>query len=459
MTFRGRLMAASMLTLAIGLGALLLIGNVLLRSRADAEQAGLLRARAETEIAALDVRGGRIVDREPPNDAVVDREAWLFDRNRLLEGPIEPHPALDEEAIALGLAGRATVVDAGEDSRLRAQPVVADGRRVGAVVVGISTTSVERLEQYVLVGSLVIAGLLLLGGYWAIRRAIDGALRPVAQMTNDAAAWSANDLDKRFDLGPRRDELTALAATLDALLARIAASRRHEQRLAAEIAHELRTPISRMRARAELALRAGPDAEEDHTRALESVVTEVDRLTSAIEALLAAGRREADPSHDSVDLVAIAREAEDVTVHAPEDLPPAEGDADIVRRALAPLLENAHRHARGRVELVLSASNGRVRITVLDDGPGVPPALGERAFNPGVRGDDDPDGGAGLGLPLARRLARSCGGDVTIGDDPGGCFVLELPSIARIDRPPAVAPPEPAPAPAPPPAGSRPGAS
>jgi signal transduction histidine kinase len=448
MTFRGRLMAASMLTLAVALGALLLIGNVLLRSRADAEQNGLLRARAEAEIATLDLRGGHVVDRKPSNEEVVDREAWLFDRDRLIEGPAEPHPALDRTALALGMAGRTAVVDGRDDTRLRAQPVLSDGRRVGAIVVGISTEPVERLEQYVLGGSIVIAALLMLGGWWAIRRTVDAALRPVAQMTTDAAAWSANDLDKRFALGPRRDELTGLAATLDGLLARIAASRRHEQRLAAEVAHELRTPISRMRARAELALRAGPDAEEDRTRALESVVTEVDRLTSAIEALLAAARREADPGGESVDLVAIAGEVEDVTVHSPDDLPAAEGDADTVRRALAPLVENAQRHARGGVELVLSASNGRVRIAVLDDGAGLSPELGERAFDPGVRGDES--GGAGLGLPLARRLARACGGDVTIGDGPGGCFVLELPSMGHVDRPTPAAPT---------PAGSRPGGS
>ena len=90
------------------------------------------------------------------------------------------------------------------------------------------------------------------------------------------------------------------------------------------------------------------------------------------------------------------------------------------------------RHARERVDLVLSASDGRVRVAVRDDGPGVTAALGERVFDPGVRGSDH-DGGAGLGLPLARRLARSCGGDVTLGAGPGGCFVLELPAIAAAD--------------------------
>jgi signal transduction histidine kinase len=68
-----------------------------------------------------------------------------------------------------------------------------------------------------------------------------------------------------------------------------------------------------------------------------------------------------------------------------------------------------------------------VRLAVRDDGPGLDAAVGDRAFEPGYSGADG--GGAGLGLPLARRLARSCGGDVTVGDGPGGCFVLDLPAL------------------------------
>ncbi len=203
------------------------------------------------------------------------------------------------------------VRDTREDIALRAQPVRSHGRQVGAVVVGLSVTPIERLEGSVLLGSIVIAALLVLAGFLAIRGAVDGALRPVAAMTRDAAAWSAHDLDQRFDLGPRRDELTGLAATLDNLLGRIAASRRHEQRFASEVAHELRTPIARMRGRAELALRAGPGGDEERAGALASVVAEVDRLTRAIDALLAVARRETDPSAESVDLAAIAREAAD----------------------------------------------------------------------------------------------------------------------------------------------------
>jgi len=436
MTFRVRLLLTSMLALAVGLGAMVVIGNAVLRARADAEQTSLLRSRAQTQIAALAVRDGHVATRRTPVDRILEREAWVFDGRRLIERPADVDPAVDRAATALGrTAGRVVVRDTREDVALRAQPVRSRGRQVGAVVVGLSVTPIERLEGSVLLGSIVIAALLVLAGFLAIRGAVDGALRPVAAMTHDAAAWSANDLDQRFDLGPRRDELTGLAATLDNLLARIAASRRHEQRFASEVAHELRTPIARMRGRAELALRAGsgPDGDEERAAALEAVVAEVDRLTGAVDALLAVARREHDPTAESVDLEAIAREAADgaAVVQAPGALPRGEGDPEVVRRALAPLLENAHRHANSKVELVLSASDGRVRVTVRDDGPGVPAALGERAFDPGVRGEAENDGGAGLGLALARRLARSCGGDVTLGDGPGGCFVLDLPAIDR----------------------------
>jgi signal transduction histidine kinase len=431
MTFRGRLLATSMLTLAVGLGALVAAGNVVLRARADAELGSLLRARAEAQIAALDVSSGRVVVRESANDRVLDRAAWVFDGARLIERPRGVPADVERAAVRMGRAGSLASREVGHGERLRAEPVRVGDRRIGAVVVGISDESVERLEGSILLGSLVLAALLLLAGWWTLRSVVDGALRPVARMTHDAETWSANDLDQRFGLGPARDELSALAATLDGLLARIAASRRHEQRFAAEVAHELRTPIARMRARAELALQAGPDGDEERARALEAVVAEVERLTAAIDTLLAVARREADATSESVDLAAIAREIDGVAVEAPAALPRGEGDADVVRRALAPLVENARRHAHERVDLVLSASDGRVRVAVRDDGPGVTADLGERVFDPGVRGSDHD--GAGLGLALARRLARSCGGDVVLGAGPGGCFVLELPAIAAAD--------------------------
>jgi signal transduction histidine kinase len=88
------------------------------------------------------------------------------------------------------------------------------------------------------------------------------------------------------------------------------------------------------------------------------------------------------------------------------------------------------------VTIELSASGGTVRASVRDDGPGVDPQLGDRVFDPGVRASDGLQGTAGLGLPLARRLARTCGGDVVIGRGPGGCFVLVLPAVDTTDDAP-----------------------
>jgi signal transduction histidine kinase len=431
-TVRRRLLLVSALSLAVGLGALLLVGNVLLRSGVRAQASSVLRARAEAQLAALSVspRGVRV--RETSNDDVLDRSSWVLGSAGVVERPIAVPRALDAAAVALGRERIATERDGPGDVRLRSVPIRASGQPVGAVVIGYSMIALERVQHEVLLGSLVFAALVLLASGLAIGRALNGALRPVAQMTADAEDWGVNDLDRRFGLGPPRDELTDLAATLDRLLARIAASRRHEQRFAGEVAHELRTPIAGLRARAELALqRRGAEAEGEREAALRAVIADAGRLDRVIDALLSVARRELDPSAGAVDLAALASEVDDAEVVTTGAVPVAEGEPEVVRRALAPLVDNARRHARAHVRLELSASAGSVRLAVRDDGPGLDPALGERAFEPGARGADTPGDGVGLGLPLARRLARSCGGDVVAGPGPGGCFVLELPAIGR----------------------------
>jgi signal transduction histidine kinase len=299
------------------------------------------------------------------------------------------------------------------------------GRVLATVVVAQSTLAVDDLRREVLLGSVIISLLVLAAGAFAIHRAIGGALRPVADMTAAAGEWGAHDLERRFDLGPPRDELTGLAATLDALLGRIAASRRHEQRFASEVAHELRTPLSGMRGRAELALRPGSTGEEREA-ALRVVVEQAEHLAGTIDTLLVVARQELSETGGAVDVLTLVQGIEDVEIVAPASVPEAEGDTEVVRRALAPLVDNARRHARDQVRIEVSSDDGHVAVAVRDDGPGLAPELGERAFAPGVQGTGAQEG-AGLGLPLARRLAQSCGGNVTAGEGPGGCFVLTLP--------------------------------
>jgi signal transduction histidine kinase len=405
---------------------------VLLAQRGRAETSSVLRAHADSQVAALHVTdaGGRV--RQTANGAGLDTRGWVLDGNAVIERPPGADPALDQLAVKLGRAGRATEVDGPDDTRLRVELVRAPGskRAVGSVVVVSSTEPLEQLQKEVLLGSVVVAALVLLAGGIAVHSAVDGALRPVAQMTETAQDWSAHDLERRFDLGPARDELTSLAATLDGLLGRIAASRRHEQRFAGEVAHELRTPVAGLRAHAELALRStGAGGDGERREALESVVEQADRLSAAIDTLLAVARQELDPSEGSVDLAALIAEIDDVEiVPSPLVMPHAEGDPDVVRRAIAPLIDNARRHARTGVRLELTTGHGLVHLAVCDDGPGIDPALGERVFDPGTRGPGE-QGGAGLGLPLARRLARSCGGDVRLEPAEGGRVVLDLPAL------------------------------
>jgi signal transduction histidine kinase len=113
--------------------------------------------------------------------------------------------------------------------------------------------------------------------------------------------------------------------------------------------------------------------------------------------------------------VTVRAESEPLTVGAGEE---------VVTGALHPLLENAVRHAAARVEISVGRENGRVVIAVSDDGAGIEPGEAERIFEPGVSAA----GGAGLGLPLARRLARAAGGDVVAVPQEGGRVELRLPA-------------------------------
>jgi signal transduction histidine kinase len=430
MKLRTRLLLASLLTLAIALGALLVVGNVLLGSGVNSQASSVLHARDDALLAAIVVTPHGIRVHESPNDQVLDRWSWVLQGDRVIERPAQAPAALDRVAVALGRSRRMGERHGPGDMRLRAEPVLSPGGRrpVGSVVAGYSMVPLERLQHDILIGSFVFAALVLMTAFLATRGALEGALRPVAQMTDHAEEWSAHDLERRFALGPPRDELTGLAATLDGLLARIAASRRHEQAFAGEVAHELRTPLAGLRGRAELALRArGPGAGAEREQALRGVVEDAARLDRAVNALLAVARRELDPASGSVDLAAVAAEVDaELTVRG--RVPLAAGEPEVARRALAPLLDNARRHAHERVALELSARDGVVRLAVRDDGPGLDPELGDGVFDPGVQGPGAGDG-AGLGLPLARRLARSCGGDVVAEPGPGGCFVLELPAV------------------------------
>jgi signal transduction histidine kinase len=303
----------------------------------------------------------------------------------------------------------------------------------------LSLVPYEHSERIALVGTILLDVFVLIASGLLARRAVGAALRPVADMTQRVADWTATDMHRRFDVGRPRDELTALAATFDGLLERIETALRHEQRLTAEVAHELRTPLSGVRAEAELALSAG-HSDEELRLALERVLAGTDRMAAAIQTLLTTARiaTVGTPGYaeltgavsDVVDALRPAANAHGIAIELPRSGSPfaVGASADVVAQALQPLIDNAVRHAASTVTVTMEADGSDAVVCVLDDGSGLDAAAAEHVFEAGV----STTGSAGLGLPLARRLARSCGGDVVaVPAACGGRFELRLPATAH----------------------------
>jgi len=436
---RHRLFLAVLAAVAGAVAALVLGFNLILGDTLRRDARDLARARAAAQLALLTTAHGRLAVREAPDDAAADAYIWVFSRTAVLE---QPRAGAAVSAAARALArGPARFADVpAADIRLYAAPVAIGGRRLGSVVAGVSLAPYEQTRRLALIASLVFGGIVLALVAVAARWLLASSLRPVRRMTRQAAAWSEHDLDHRFGLGQPHDELTELAATLDQLLDRLAASLRREQRFSAELSHELRTPLARVLAESELALRRERSARE-YRQALELINGSVTQLTRTVDALVAAARHEAGSERGTADAYTVARQAAAGCGQLASDrrlqiTPPSQPiriglEPELAERILQPLLDNACRYGAGTVIVAIGGVNGAVRYTIDDDGPGVAAEERERIFEPGVRGRQGAAAGAsgaGLGLALARRLARSVGGEIEArADGDGGRFVVTLP--------------------------------
>ncbi|HZR92290.1 MAG TPA: HAMP domain-containing sensor histidine kinase [Gaiellaceae bacterium] len=437
---RRRLFVVVVCAVGLALAALLAGFNVLLDRNLSRDADNLARARAAATLAQLTPRHGRIVLGEAPDAAAADAPVWVFSGGRTLEAP--PAGARVAAAARRLAAGPARLADVSSaDTRLYAAPVVAGGRRLGSVVAAVSLAPYEQTRRTALIASLAFGAAVLLLVAVAARWLLASSLRPVLRMTRQAAAWSEHDLDQRFGVEARSDELGELAATLDGLLDRLAASLRREQRFSAELSHELRTPLARVLAESELALRRERTPTE-YRAALELIHRNAAQLTRTVDALVAAARHESGAARGTADAYAVAAEAAaacaDLAAARELELnvdPPAHPvrlgvEAELAERILQPVLDNACRYGRRHVRVSIARAPSGVVYTVDDDGPGVATDERERIFEPGVRGHVAGNGaGAGLGLALARRLARSAAGDVeAAGADGGGRFLVRLPA-------------------------------
>src|SRR3954454_4431459 len=443
---RGRLVLVVMGIVGIGLLLLVVAFNVILSDRLDNDIDAVLTARAHGQMSALDVRGGKLVISDVPDEATAESQAWIFAGRRVLAAPRTAHARVDRAAAGLAGGARGQHDGRAPGGGLFAQPVIDEGRRVGTVVVAASRTPYESTRKTALIASVVLAVLLIIVLGVVARLLLDAALRPVARMTESAAEWSEKDLDRRFNLGPATDELTLLAATLDALLDRLAAGMRREQRFSAELSHELRTPLPKISTQAQL-LSSSPDLGSEQHEEADAILRAADEMREVIEVLMASARAEAGVvGGDTADVETAARASLEAARPDAEErgvafeLVPSNGagamrataEPKLVERILAPLVENASRHARSRATVHIARNGPWLEVAVEDDGPGVPVGQEATIFEPGFRGEEAGNanhGGAGLGLSLARRLARSAGGDVEAdARAEGGRFVVRLPA-------------------------------
>ncbi len=435
-TLRNRLALVALVSTGAWVLVLTTLFNVLLGVQLSRQADSVLRTRAAAVASTVEVDAtGAVTVREPPNDEALDAGVWVFDGRTAVEKPrASPAATVQARRMATSLGPRFVDIEDGPAVRLYERPVRHEGRQVGAIVVETSLEPYRRTSHAALVGSALLALLVLGGAFAATRQVVRRALDPVSEMADQAARWSAQDVSHRFGDADRPEELRHLAASLDAVLDRISAVLRHEQQLAAEISHELRTPLAVITSEAEL-LESSPRDEEERRRGHQVIAETAARMAGLLDDLLAQAAQVITQTPGSCQVAAVvadvlsALDAPGLTydVEVPPDLE-AGITGDVLARVLTPLAANAARYGRTRVSVIAARVGPVVRVRVSDDGPGVPHDFRDDVFEPGRRADpDDGHAGAGLGLALARRLARAAGGDISLDGDAGSVFLVELP--------------------------------
>lgn len=392
------------------IGTVLLVLNSLLNGRVEASA----RDRVDAVSATLvQDKNGHLSELETSDDRI-DDSVWVFDTTGAQI--IGPAAGKNVQAVVNSLSGVATRRTAHHgDHFYRASPVKDEkkGKTIAVVVAAVSYEPYEATQRFVL-GGLILLGLAVTAGTgalaaWTVGRTLD----PVNAMATSAEEWSEHDLDSRFDPGSDDNEIAHLGATLNLLLDRVATTIRGEQILTSELAHELRTPLTAIRGEAELGLMKS--REPDTRERLDRVVALVDRMSATITTLVAIARGHSTSGQRShvVDAVESVLSESPVPAGVVVDANGIDKDleaavpADMLERALAPLIDNAMNHASTRVTVTAARDGRSVSIHISDDGPGV---MAGDVFRAGSR--DGESTGAGLGLALSRRVARTLGGDI-----------------------------------------------
>lgn len=334
-----------------------------------------------------------------------------------------------------------------DQMRLYSTPIISNGEIIAYLQVGRSLEPIQdtlsRLLTLLIIAGPALIAVTALSGYWLAGR----ALAPIERIRRQAAAISAEDLGQRLDLDLPDDEVGRLARTFDQMLARLDESFQRQRRFTADASHELRTPLAVIRGEVDVSLERQRSPAE-YRETLASVGAEAERMTRLVSNLLLLSRSDAAEmllDLDQVDVADLLRvlveqmqahaEAAGVTLQL--DLPDqliVQADADRLLQLFVNLLENAFVYAPGSPVMVRGRqTKTTVEITVADSGPGIHPEHLPHIFERFYRVDkarSRSSGGNGLGLAIAREIARAHGGDITVKSTPGKgtTFMVHLPA-------------------------------
>ncbi|MCQ0987616.1 sensor histidine kinase [Jiella marina] len=299
-----------------------------------------------------------------------------------------------------------------------------------------------------LILALALMGLAALIAWFFVGRR---ALRRLDGVTAASARILAGDLSERLPVTGAGDEFDRLSENLNTLLARISLLQEGLKQVSDNIAHDLRTPLTRLRSKAESALAARP-TEAEAGEVLEGLIAESDQMIRTFDAILMISRVEAG-SHSvlksEIDVAEIAADvvdlyeplAEDAGASLTLEAPPrllVTGSRELIAQAISNLIDNALKYAaapdrRTKIKVAISDGGTRWRLAVSDDGPGIPPDKHERVLERFYRLDQSRSmPGSGLGLSLVQAIARVHGGSLVLEDAaPGLTVVLEMPKEER----------------------------
>jgi signal transduction histidine kinase len=314
-----------------------------------------------------------------------------------------------------------------------------------AVVMGLVTliTSLTGQDEPPHKLGLAVSAVVLWISAGAMTHVLLRPLRVAARVANDLGEGK---LDSRVEMSARcehhDDEVTILGHAINNMADRIQKQMRDQRELLAAVSHEMRTPLGHMRVLVELAEERGGAKEE-----LEAIEREIMELDGLVGQLLASSRLEFDTiDRRELDVTELTTDALERTGVAPELLEVEEGpdrridgDATLISRALTNLLENAKKHGGGVSAVRVDSSNGVVRFSVDDSGPGFPPDELDQVFDAFFRGDrraKSRHGSLGLGLSLVRRIARAHGGEAWVENRPEGGATVGF-TVARGSASPA----------------------